>query len=96
MDNFITELQTTFFTIVENGAVIVLAALLIGYIAKKWIPDTTLQNKYIPTVNAIGGALLGIFIPHIFPGQGVIVCGIYGAACGVFASFVYDKIIDKE
>lgn len=96
MDNLITEFQTAFLTIVQSGGVIVLAALIIGYIAKRWIPDATLQNKYIPTVNAIGGALLGIFIPSIFPGHGLIVCAIYGAACGVFASFIYDKLIDKE
>lgn len=96
MENIIIELQNSILTIVQSGGVIVLAALIIGYIAKKWIPDKALQNKYIPTVNAVLGALGGVFIPHIFPDQGVIVCAIYGALCGVFASFVYDKLINKE
>lgn len=96
MQTILNYLQTEIITILESGGVIVLAALIIGFVAKKWIPDTTLQNKYIPTANAVMGGVLGIAIPHIFPGQGVIVCAIYGAACGLFASFIYDKLIDKE
>ena len=41
-------------------AVIVGICLIIGYIAKKWVKD--LDNKYIPTMVAILGAALNIWI----------------------------------
>ena len=40
--------------------VIVAACLLIGFIVKKWVKDV--DNKWIPTIVAIGGALLAILI----------------------------------
>ena len=41
-------------------AVIVGICLITGYIAKKWVKD--LDNKYIPTMVAILGAALNIWI----------------------------------
>lgn len=40
--------------------VIVAACLLIGFIVKKWVKDV--DNKWIPTIVAIAGALLSILI----------------------------------
>ena len=40
--------------------VIVAACLLIGFIIKKWVKDV--DNKWIPTIVAIAGALLAILI----------------------------------
>lgn len=40
--------------------VIVAACLLIGFIIKKWVKDV--DNKWIPTIVAISGALLSILI----------------------------------
>lgn len=40
--------------------VIVAACLLIGFIVKKWVKDV--DNKWIPTIVAIAGALLAILI----------------------------------
>lgn len=40
--------------------VIVAACLLIGFIIKKWVKDV--DNKWIPTIVAIAGALLSILI----------------------------------
>lgn len=40
--------------------VIVAACLLIGFIVKKWVKDV--DNKWIPTIVAIVGALLAILI----------------------------------
>lgn len=37
--------------------IIVVACLVVGYIVKMWIKDV--DNKYIPTIVAILGALLG-------------------------------------
>lgn len=40
--------------------VIVAACLLIGFIVKKWVKDV--DNKWIPTIVALAGALLAILI----------------------------------
>ena len=40
--------------------VIVAACLLIGFIIKKWVKDV--DNKWIPTIVAIAGAMLSILI----------------------------------
>lgn len=40
--------------------VIVAACLLIGFIVKKWVKDV--DNKWIPTIVAIAGAVLAILI----------------------------------
>ena len=40
--------------------VIVAACMLIGFIVKKWVKDV--DNKWIPTIVAIAGALLSILI----------------------------------
>lgn len=49
--NFITQLYMP---------IVVVACLIIGYILKKWIKD--LDNKWIPTVVCIVGAVLGCLI----------------------------------
>lgn len=95
MDNLITSLQSDLMTILENGGAIVLAALIIGQVLKLWL-DEDGRKKLIPTINACIGAVLGIAIPHIFPDHSIIVCAIYGAACGIFSSVIYDKVFDKE
>ena len=40
--------------------VIVAACLLLGFIVKKWVKDV--DNKWIPTIVAVAGALLAIWI----------------------------------
>ena len=39
---------------------VVLACLILGYIIKKWVKDV--DNKYIPTIVAIFGAVLNLFV----------------------------------
>lgn len=43
--------------------VVVLACLVVGYIFKKWIKDV--DNKYIPTICAVLGAVLNLFVSGI-------------------------------
>lgn len=40
--------------------VIVAACLLLGFIVKKWIKDV--DNKWIPTIVALAGALLAVWL----------------------------------
>jgi len=93
MDSILTALQATIISIMESGLIIILAALIIGVIIKKWVPDTALQNKWIPTVNIIAGAILGVAISACFPDVGKVTQAIYGALCGLSASLIYDKVI---
>lgn len=92
MVNLLDSIQTLISSVLESGLIIVLAALLVGTVIKKWIPDTALQNKWIPTVNIVLGGFLGVVIPTCFPGAGIFTQMIYGAMCGVSASFLYDKV----
>lgn len=83
-------------SITESGTIIILGCIIVGTIIKKWVPDTTLQNKYIPTVNTVIGGILGILIPGTFPDADLITQIIYGALCGIVSSVIYDKTIKKE
>lgn len=40
--------------------IILVACLVVGFVAKKWIRD--LENKWIPTIVTVLGAVLGILI----------------------------------
>lgn len=56
--------------------VVVVACLVVGYIIKKWIKDV--ENKYIPTILAVVGAVLNAVV------SGVSVESIvYGALMGL-------------
>lgn len=79
--------------IISSGAIIVIGCIVVGYIIKNWIPDTAMQNKYIPTINAILGGIAGIVIPAAFSGDDVVTMFIKGMVCGLLASLIYDKII---
>ena len=93
MESIILKLEALVASVLESGLIIIIAALLAGFVIKKWIPDTALQNKWIPTINVLLGAALGIAIPSCFVGVGVVTQAIYGAMCGLFSSFLYDKVL---
>lgn len=59
--------------------VVVLACLCVGYIVKKWIEDV--DNKYIPTICAVLGAVLNCVVA----GLGVESV-VYGAVAGLAAT----------
>ena len=41
---------------------ILIMGLLIGYVLKHLVSDEAFQNKYIPVVNVIVGAILGVIL----------------------------------
>lgn len=43
--------------------VVVVACLIVGYIIKKWIKD--IENKYIPTILAVFGAVLNAIVSGV-------------------------------
>lgn len=56
---------------------VVIACLVLGYILKQWIKD--LDNKYIPTILAIVGLVLGCVIT----GEVSVESCVYGALSGL-------------
>ena len=73
---------------------ILILGLLIGYVLKHLVSDETFQNKYIPVVNIIVGAIVGIILtvtagPTITAG-GILLAAIGGAVSCVASSGVYD------
>lgn len=82
--NFIIELYVP---------IIVVACLLVGYIVKKWIADV--DNKYIPTIVFILGAILGCVINHTITVE-VIVAGAASGLASTGLHQAYKNLIDKE
>lgn len=65
--SFITEMYV---------AIIVVACLVVGYIAKKWIKDV--ENKFIPTIVFVLGIVLGLFMNGL-----TVEAGVAGAVSGL-------------
>lgn len=59
--------------------IVLVACLIVGYIIKKWIKD--LDNKYIPTIVTVLGAVLGCII-----GKGITIETIVAGAVTGLAS----------
>ncbi len=72
--------------------VVMCGCLVTGYICKKWIND--LDNKYIPTIVAIEGAILNVLV------SGLTVQNIvYGAVCGLASTGMHQaftRLIEGE
>ena len=81
---FITELYVP---------IIVVACLLVGYIVKKWIADV--DNKYIPTIVFVLGAILGCVINHTITVE-IIVAGAASGLASTGLHQAYKNLIDKE
>lgn len=72
---------------------IMVACLLVGYIIKKWIADV--NNKYIPTIVFVLGAILGCIINHGITVEYIVA----GAASGLASTGLhqaYKNLIEKE
>lgn len=67
--------------------VIVGICLCLGYIVKKWIADV--DNKYIPTMNALVGLLLALWLHSWRISPDIILAGMFSglAATGVYELF---------
>lgn len=71
---------------------VVLACLIVGYITKKWIKDV--NNKYIPTILVIFGAILNLFVSDFS-----IESAIFGAFMGLASTGLHQtfkQYIEKE
>lgn len=73
--------------------IIVIACLIVGYIAKKWIKDV--DNKYIPTIVCVLGALLGCITTQTI-NVDVIVAGAVSGLASTGLHQTYKNLIEKE
>lgn len=73
---------------------ILIMGLLIGYVLKHLVSDETFQNKYIPVVNVIVGAILGVILVltggTAITAEAILLGVISGAVSCVASCGVYD------
>lgn len=73
---------------------ILILGLLIGYVLKHLVSDETFQNKYIPVVNVIVGAIIGIVLAvtggAAITAEAILLAVIGGAVSCVASCGVYD------
>lgn len=72
--------------------IIVVACLIVGYIVKKWITDV--DNKYIPTIVCILGAILGCIVNQSI-NVDVIVAGAASGLASTGLHQAYKNLIEK-
>lgn len=58
--------------------IVLVACLIIGYIIKKWLKD--IDNKYIPTIVTVVGAILGCIINKEISVETVVAGAVTGLA----------------
>ncbi len=73
---------------------ILIMGLLIGYVLKHLVSDEAFQNKYIPVVNVIVGAILGVILVltggTAITAEAILLGVISGAVSCVASCGVYD------
>lgn len=73
---------------------LLILGLLIGFVIKHLISDATIQNKYIPVVNVVVGAVLGVVLCVTAGGaitaEAILLAVISGAVSCVASCGVYD------
>ena len=71
--------------------IIIVACLVVGFIVKKWIKDV--DNKWIPTIVAILGAILGIVING--KGIGSVVAGAVSGLASTGFHQLFKQLIEN-
>lgn len=73
---------------------LLILGLLIGFVVKHLVSDETIQNKYIPVINVIVGAILGVVLAvgggAVVTAETVLLAVISGAVSCVASCGVYD------
>lgn len=73
--------------------VIVGICLCVGYVIKKWIKDV--DNKYIPTVCAVLGAILAIWMNEWSITPSIILSGLFSGLASTGLHQLFKQYIDK-
>lgn len=74
--------------------VIVGVCLCVGYIIKKWVKDV--DNKFIPTINAVVGLSLAIFINWGAVDVNVILSGLISGLSATGLHQAFTQLIDGK
>lgn len=74
--------------------VIVGICLCVGYVIKKWVKDV--DNKYIPTVCALLGALLAIWINGWIISPAIILNGLFSGLASTGLHQLFKQYIEKK
>lgn len=74
--------------------VIVGICLCVGYVIKKWVKDV--DNKYIPTVCALLGAVLAIWINSWNVSPSVILSGLFSGLASTGLHQLFKQYIEKK
>ena len=73
---------------------LLILGLLIGFVVKHLISDATIQNKYIPVINVVVGAVLGVILcitaGGVITAEAILLAVISGAVSCVASCGVYD------
>ena len=73
---------------------ILILGLLIGFVIKHLVSDEKIQNKYIPVINVVVGAIIGIILAvtagTAITAEAVLLAVIGGAVSCVASCGVYD------
>lgn len=73
---------------------ILILGLLIGFVIKHLVSDETIQNKYIPVINVVVGAVIGVVLAvtggAAITAEAVLLAVIGGAVSCVASCGVYD------
>ncbi len=76
-----------------SNVVAVGICLCIGYVIKKWVKDV--DNKYIPTVCAIVGVLVCIWVANFNITPEVILSGLFSGLAATGAHQAFTRLIEK-
>ena len=74
--------------------VIVGICLCVGYVIKKWVKDV--DNKYIPTVCALLGVILSIWISGWNVSPAVILSGLFSGLASTGLHQLFKQYIEKK
>lgn len=74
--------------------VIIGICLCVGYVVKKWVKDV--DNKYIPTINAVLGVILAIVMNLHSIDVGVILGGLASGLAATGMHQAFKQIIEGD
>ena len=79
---------------------ILILGLLIGFVIKHLVSDETIQNKYIPVINVVVGAVIGVVLAvtagTAVTAEVILLAVISGAVSCVASSGCYDAFADNK
>lgn len=66
----------------------------VGYVVKKWIPDV--DNKYIPTIVAVLGIVLSIWISGWTITPEIVLCGMVSGLASTGMHQLFKQFIENK